>query len=509
MKKQAFKAKIKDFYQQISQITKIKSLILVLVLLLGACGETAVPPATPTPIQNTPIGQIIATPTLVPSPTAVPSATPEVTPTPLFAGLSMGDPYAPELGNTGYDVAEYELIMALDPAVENIEATVHIRGVVTDPVVETLSLDFVGFTETEVLLDMQPVAYTRFEDKLIIEPALPLTEGQPFTISITYAGNPVERPSRYVGFAASVGMSFVNGENIYVLSEPDGSRYWFPNNDHPRDKATYRFEITVPTGLTAVANGLLIEQTDSETSSTFIWEHDFTMASYLATVVVGEFERQEAVSPDGVPLRHYVNEEAQTEFAAATVDLGEAIDWLSDLFGPYPYEAFGFVTADVSGVSLETQTMVLLANNMIGQTTVMHELAHMWFGNWVSLDSWQQMWRNEGFATYVQLMWENRDDPEDFELAMAAIQSAVEENGDNFPLGDPPPAKLFSFNTYFGGAVFVHALRQEMGDEAFFSGLKTYFATYGGGTASDDQFREIMEVAYGQPLDDFFAQWLE
>ncbi|MAT97733.1 MAG: hypothetical protein CL608_11360 [Anaerolineaceae bacterium] len=526
MKKQAFKAKIKknnpqacgeliNLVERSRTITQIAQIFLL--LLLVACGETAAPTTTPTPIQNTPISQTVATPTLVLTETAVPSTslsaspspTPQVTPPPPFAGLSIGDPYAPELGNTGYDVAEYELIMALDPAVENIDATVHISGVVTGPAVETLSLDFVGFTETEVLLDMRPVAYTRFEDKLIIEPSLSFTEGQTFTISITYAGNPVERPSRYVGFAASVGMSFVDGESIYVLSEPDGSRYWFPNNDHPRDKATYRFEITVPVGLTAVANGLLIDQIDGETISTFIWEHDFPMASYLATVVVGEFERQEEVSPDGILLRHYVNEGAQAEFAAATAELGEAIDWMSDLFGPYPYEAFGFVTADVSSVSLETQTMVLLADNMIGQTTVMHELAHMWFGNWVSLDSWQQMWRNEGFATYVQLMWENRNDPEELELAMAAIESAVEENGDDFPLGDPPPAKLFSFNTYFGGAVFVHALRQEMGDEAFFSGLQTYFATYGGGTASDDEFQAVMEAAHGQSLDAFFAEWLE
>lgn len=501
MKMQAFKAKVKKSYPQISQI--------FLILLLIGCGETAVPTATPTPIQNTPTRPVVATPTLVPSPTAVPSATPPVTPTPVFEGLSIGDPYAPELGNVGYDVADYNLVMQMDPALENIEATVHISGVVTAPVQATLAFDFVGFTVTEVLLDGQPVAYTRFEDKLVIQPSLPLAQGQSFTVSVTYAGNPVERPSRFAGFATALGMRFVAGESIYVLSEPDGSRFWFPNNDHPRDKATYRFEITVPAGLTAVANGLLIEQIDSETTSTFIWEHDFPMASYLATVVVGEFERQEDASPDGVFLRHYVNEAAQTEFAAATADLGEAIDWMSDLFGPYPYEAFGFVTADVSSVSLETQTMVLLANDMIGQTTVMHELAHMWFGDWVSLDSWQQMWRNEGFATYVQLMWENRNDPEDFELAMAAIESAVEENGAAFPLGHPPPTKLFSFNTYYGGAVFVHELRQEMGDEAFFSGLQTYFAIYGGGTASDAQFQMVMEEAAGHSLSSFFAEWLE
>jgi aminopeptidase N len=504
IKMQAFKAKIKDRNLQITQIAQI-----FLILLLVGCGETAVLTPTLTPIQSRPTRPAISTPTLVPSPTAVPTHTPRPSAMPLPPGLSIGDPYAPELGNEGYDVEAYSLILALDPAETNLEATVHISGVVTEPEQAILALDFVGFTVQEVLLDRRPVTYSRLGDKLLIEPSLPLPQGQRFTISVTYEGAPVRRSSPYVGFTASLGMRFVAGESIYVLSEPDGSRFWFPNNDHPRDKATYRFEITVPAGLTAVANGLLLDQIDTETSSTFIWEHDFPMASYLATVVVGEFERLEAVSPDGVLLRHYVAAGAREDFDRSVANLGEAIDWMSDLFGPYPYEAFGFVTADVSGVSLETQTMVLLANDMIGERTVMHELAHMWFGNWVSLDSWQQMWRNEGFATYVQLMWENRADPEDLELAMAAIKSAVEENDEGFPLSDPPPAKLFSFNTYFGGAVFVHELRQEMGDEAFFSGLQTYFATYGGGTASDDEFMAVMEGAVGYSLDTFFAEWLE
>ncbi|MBK8903405.1 MAG: M1 family metallopeptidase [Anaerolineaceae bacterium] len=484
-------------------------IFLIWGILLVGCGETAVPTSTAALPLSTPVSQLEPTPTLFVSPTAVATQAPEPTATPQPDGLSIGDPYAPKLGNAGYDVTHYTLIMALDPAVENIDATVEIRGVVTAAELAALSLDFVGFEVTEALLDGQPVAFAHENDKLILFPAQPLAENSPFGLSITYTGEPVERPSPYVGFAAAVGMSFVNGESIYVLSEPDGSRFWFPNNDHPRDKATYRFEITVPEGLTAVANGLLIDQIDGAGSSTFIWEHDHLMASYLATVVVGEFERLESVSPDGVLLRHYVTDEAMGEFETAVADLGEAIDWMSELFGPYPYEAFGFVTADVSSVSLETQTMVLLANNMIGQITVMHELAHQWFGNWVSLDSWQQMWRNEGFATYVQLMWENRDDPEALELTMEAVRSAVEDNGDGFALGNPPPAQLFSFNTYFGGALFVHKLRQEMGDEAFFSGLQTYFSTYGGGTASDAEFRAVMEAAVGRSLEAFFAEWLE
>ena len=281
MKMQAFKEKIKDMNQPISQIKKIKSSILVLVLLLVGCGQTAV--STPTPIlstpetavESTPTSAFAQTPTPIPSPTAVPSETPLPTVTPLPEGRSIGDPYAPELGNTGYDVTQYRVQMALDPAEINIAAMVDIEGVVTKPNLAALSLDFVGFEITEVLLDGQPVAFAQENDKLIILPAQRLPENRPFVISVSYSGDPVERPSPYVGFAASLGMSFVEGESIYVLSEPDGARFWFPNNDHPRDKATYRFEITVPAGLTAVANGLLLDQIDSATESTFIWEHDF------------------------------------------------------------------------------------------------------------------------------------------------------------------------------------------------------------------------------------------
>jgi aminopeptidase N len=180
---------------------------------------------------------------------------------------------------------------------------------------------------------------------------------------------------------------------------------------------------------------------------------------------------------------------------------------MAELFGPYPLENFGYVTARVPGGSLETQSLVLLSDAMIGKRTAVHELAHMWFGDWVSLDSWGEMWRNEGFATYIQLMWENRADPEELELQMAAVASVVEGNDKSYPLNDPPAEYLFELNVYFQGAMAVHALRQEMGDEAFFGGLRTYFERFGGGTASDADFRAVMEESAGRSLDSYYQQW--
>ena len=463
--------------------------------------ETAVPEQPTTSLQPTPTlaleSELTATESVEIAPTAIPILT------------SIGDPYAPELGNLGYDVQVYDIQLAIDPTLATIEGGVQITAVATDPISQ-ISLDFVGYDISEIRVNNVVASFSRDVSKLFIALPKPLDANDTFTIAIQYGGSPLSEPSRFVQFAPSLGLYFVDNETAYILSEPDGTRNWLPNNDHPRDKAEFRFEITVAEGLTAVANGVLKDVVpDDSGNQTYIWEHEGPMATYLATIAVGKYVRIDDRSPNGVLLRHYIFPENQESFERAASITGEAIDWMSDLFGAYPFENFGFVTADAPGASLETQTMVILSTRMIGQVTVIHELAHMWFGNWVSLDSWSEMWRNEGFATYVSLMWEHRDDPEGLELEMAGIKSAVEENEPSYALGSPPPELLFSFNTYFGGALMVHELRQTVGDDAFFDGLKLYFERYGGGTATDAQFQAVMEEVSGQALDAFFEAWLE
>lgn len=477
---------------------KIKVIGFLVFLLVGCRGGdvTPSPPGTAAPSPES-------------APTSVPATPSEPAPVGVAGSRSIGDPYAPELGNSGYDAQRYTLQLALDPAVENIAGTVSIDAVATIANLAEISLDFVGFDVETVTVATARVDYRREDKKLIVPLPRPLGEGEPFTVTITYQGAPVKEPSPYVGFTEALGLHFVGNESIYVLSEPDGARYWFPNNDHPRDKATFRFEVTVPEGLTAVANGQLLDVQGGATGQTFIWEHNTLMAPYLAIVAVGVYEGIEDHSPDGVPLRHYVFPHLRPGFETAVAVTGEAMDWMSELFGPYPFEVYGYVTADAPGASLETQTMVLLSTNMVSQSTVIHELAHMWFGNWVSLDSWSEMWRNEGFATYVTLMWQHRDDPEELELEIEAIRAAVAENEPQYPLGNPPSRRLFGFQSYFKGALLVHALREEVGDEAFFAGLRTYFQRYGNGTASDAQFQVVMEEAAGKSLEAFFNEWLK
>lgn len=432
--------------------------------------------------------------------------------TPQAGGRSAGDPYAPELGNTGYDTQHITIQLALDPADDFVQGATTLEAISQLPGLAEISLDFAGYDVGSVTVDGLAANFVRAEKKLIITLPEMKQAGQPFTVVVSYRGRPLYEPSPYLHFVDHLGLHYPDGQSLFIISEPDGARYWFPANDHSRDKATYRFEVAVPAGLTVVANGQLKSRAatalpNGEPGELFIWEHDYPMAPYLALVAVGLYERIDDRSPAGVPIRHYTFPELKDELNEVTGEIGAALDWMASLFGPYPFESFGFVTARIQGGSMESQTMVLLSDGMIGKRTAVHELAHMWFGDWVSLDSWQEMWRNEGFATYVQLMWETQDDPEELALQMAALESVVEGNDKSYPLNQPPPEYLFELNIYFQGALVVHALRQEVGDAAFFQGLRTYFERYGGGTASDAQFKEVMEQAAGRPLDDFFAEW--
>lgn len=452
------------------------------------------------------------------SPTPLPTVSLETPAAPQPGGQSIGDPYIPELGNTGYDVQRYIIQLALDPSQEQIQGTTRIEAIAAFHGLSQLSLDFVGFEVVSVSVDGLVADFERQEKKLVVDLPQLLPAGTPFALLVTYRGQPEVEQSDYLLFVDHLGFHFPDGKSLFTIAEPDGARYWFPANDHPRDKAAYRFEIVVPAGMTAVTNGQLLETREAATpwgqiGQLFVWEHNYPMAPYLALVAVGEYERLEdtaapAGGPGRIPLQYYVFPDRVEEIEAAAAITGEAMSWLSERLGPYPFETFGFVTARVPGASMETQTMVLLSDGMIGQRTAVHELVHMWFGDWVSLDSWGEMWRNEGFATYFQLLWEHREDPEALELEIEAIRSAVEGNDKSYPLRNPPANFLFEFNIYYQSTLLVHALRQEMGDEAFFNGLRLYFERYGGGTASDAEFQGVMEEALERSLQPFFDEWL-
>jgi aminopeptidase N len=123
--------------------------------------------------------------------------------------------------------------------------------------------------------------------------------------------------------------------------------------------------------------------------------------------------------------------------------------------------------------------------------------------------SWADMWHNEGFAVYVSLMWQTRDNPESLNIFMQNLAAEVDREASTDPLGNLAPQRLFGFDSYQRGALMIHNLRRLVGDDAFFEGLRAYFELYGGGAASRDDFISVMEDKSMMNLDVFFAEWLD
>ena len=421
---------------------------------------------------------------------------------------SLGDPYYPQLGNGGYDVQHYTLDLTVDVEQNTITGTVTVDAQATQNLA-AFNLDFSGFEITQLMVNDLAADFSRQARELTITPRTPLAEGDAFRVTVAYHGRPAPIRSQ----AIPIPLGWTHTDNgIYVASEPDGASNWYPVNDHPLDKATYTFRITVPQPYVVAANGLLQETIENGTSTTYVWEAGDPMASYLTTVAIADYTVQQEIGPDDLPIRNYVPPELAE---AAAVDFGrtaEMISFFSDLFGPYPFEAYGVAIVDFPA-ALETQTLSIFGPNQItgarhNEPVVAHELAHQWFGNSVSPASWQDIWLNEGFATYAEWLWlEHTEGPQALTGRVTRVHAAA--GARNFlPPGQPPVDDLFNGSVYLRGALTLHALRLTVGDAIFFDILRTYHDRNQYGNAATADFIAIAEEISGQALAEMFDDWL-
>ncbi len=431
----------------------------------------------------------------------------------------IGDPYFPELGNGGYDVQHYTIDLSADVAANMIDGTVTIDATATQDL-SAFNLDFVGFAIETLTVNGVDAAYTRDFHELRIMPVTPLVEGDAFTVAVTYSGIPGDDAP---GGASAFAEGWVNyGEGVFVASEPSGAARWFPSNDHPLDKATFTFRIRVPEPYVVAANGLLQETIDEGDETTYVWHTASPMATYLATVNIGQFQRHDQDGPDGLPMRNYFPSRLANRGASVFAEQPDMLEFFSDTFGPYPFEAYGVVVADTDlSFALETQTMSLFGNGILGpfslgtssEAVIAHELAHQWFGNSVTLGRWQDIWLNEGFATYAQALWIEQD------RGAAAMDDYLRDiyallASDAFSLqgvvapGKPSRNQLFHNSVYLRGAWTLHALRLNVGDETFLEILRTYYERFAYGNVTTADFIAVAEEVSGENLSDLFDAWL-
>ncbi|MEU4801094.1 M1 family metallopeptidase [Actinosynnema sp. NPDC023587] len=440
------------------------------------------------------------------TPQAVPESPATTTPAVVDAegGDGAGDPYYPQDGNTGYDVRGYDVSISYDPATRRLDGKALITAVATDGL-SRFNLDLYELEVSEVAVGDRPAEFRQEGDhELVITPADPLAEGGEFVVAVTYGGVPTLFEDRALGRS---GWQVSASGGAFAAGEPHSATTWFPANDTPRDKASFTLAARVPDGWSVVSNGAEGETTHADGWSTYRWDAPQPMATYLTTVAIDKWTIDRTTLADGTPV---VNAFAPG-VSRAPEDrdrLPEVLAFLASEFGPYPFEsAGGIFLADDIGFSLETQTRPVYAG-WADLETVVHENAHQWFGNSVTLRSWADICLNECFASYAQWLWAEEKDGADLD---ADYRAEVARTGDstqywNRKLYDMGRGNEFR-GVYDKGQLAVHALRRQIGDESFGEVLRTWIARHRDGNASWPEFEAHVEQVSGQELDGFFAAW--
>jgi aminopeptidase N len=414
----------------------------------------------------------------------------------------VGDDYFPFAGNGGYDVSHYDLDLGYDYRTQVLDGSVTIVAE-AEQKLRRFNVDLRGFEISRLEVDGHPSDYARSGvHELEITPHTPLITGHEFTVEIDYSGIPqtvVDPDGSSEGWVK-------RPDGAFVVNEPQGSPGWFPVNDDPNDKATFDFAITVPEGKTALANGVLTSATTENGETTWRWSQALPMSPYLTTASNGDFTLTTDQLADGTPIYNAIAPGLNGNGLARQKDIHALF---SELYGPYPWKATGAVI-DRGGVgyALETATKASYDGSP-GQGTVVHEIAHEWFGNAVTLGRWRDIWLNEGFARWSEWIFTEKTGG-----ASAATTFRNNYNSRSTAYWTQPPADLggpadmFDDPAYRRGAMTLQALRETIGEEDFSALLKTWYAENKYGNVTTPDFIETAERVSGEQLDDFFQAWL-
>ncbi|MCY4104662.1 MAG: DUF2784 family protein [bacterium] len=281
-------------------------------------------------------------------------------------------------------------------------------------------------------------------------------------------------------------------------------------SDPPGAETTGTPADPVPDDASSAATGLLVDESTADGRTTTTWRMDDPMATYVAAIYVGDFERVDRGRPDaaGPLLRDYVPGGAAPEVGEALTVTSEVIAFIEEILGPYPFEAYGTLVLPFDlGFALENQTLPVHGLDILSAEIIAHEAAHQWVGNSVALERWDDIWLNEGFATYLHLMFAAEHYGFDFHTEMRRLHRQLPSSP-----GTPPKGitleQLVGPSVYFRGAMTLHALRLHAGDETFSAILRAHDERSAGGTTDTEEYLGIVDEFAGSEAVDLVESWL-
>jgi len=425
--------------------------------------------------------------------------------------------------NPDVDILHYCFRIYLNDSTEHIEGLADITFYLTKNT-NTLHLDFVGIKATDkgMAIDVITAGDRRLNfrhenDRLEIE--IPDTLGIPgnHSVSVHYAGIPSD--------GLIISKNKYGERTFFGDNWPDRARNWLPCVDHPSDKATVEFIVSAPERYKVVSNGLLTSEypdisPDKVRNRITHWKENIPLPTKVMVIGVADFAWETVGQSNGIPVQSWA---FARDRVSGFIDYKPALDivrYYQQLLGPFSFEKLANVQSKTRFGGMENSGCIFYNERSVTgknklQGLLAHEISHQWFGDAVTENDWHHIWLSEGFATYLEACYADTLIPgRNLAASMAVMRKSVvsyyEKTGK--PVIDTTitdKMDLLNTNSYDKGAWILHMLRQEIGDKAFWTGIRNFYATYRDKNAVTSDFQSVMEKVSGRSLRSFFTQWLE
>ncbi|HKK76207.1 MAG TPA: M1 family metallopeptidase [Saprospiraceae bacterium] len=416
------------------------------------------------------------------------------------------------------DVQHYAFHLSLFDDTDRIEGEAHLYFQLKKPV-SSIHLDLVaerpdgkGMKVHSASLGDVSLDFRQKEDELAIDFPVELTLGESYELRIRYAGIPID--------GLVIGQNKFGDRTFFGDNWPNRARHWLPTIDHPSDKATVEFIVETEERFQVVGTGEKQEETNLPNGRRRThWGTEVPLPTKVMVIGAAEFAVTLAGEVRGIPVTSWVfpeNREAGfTDYAQAV----PVLDWFQQHVAPYPYEKLANVQSKTRYGGMENASNIFYFENSVTgnkerEALIAHEIAHQWFGNSASEADWHHVWLSEGFATYfTHLYFEHTQGYDVFidrlQTDRTNIIRYAQQNPDQ-PIVDTritDYTQVLSTNTYQKASWVLHMLRQKVGTDTFWEGIRRYYRQYQLGNAYTEDFKNVMELVSGQELDDFFRQW--
>ncbi|HEY6222556.1 MAG TPA: M1 family aminopeptidase, partial [Gemmatimonadales bacterium] len=417
-----------------------------------------------------------------------------------------------------YDLVNQDItVRAFDWDSTSFDGSVATTLVADRPGLDSIILDAGAKLEIGRVTDRigRTLRFVRHGDTLVVFPAVPIPFHDTTRFTITY----------HARIESGHGLTFIEPEGrphrprqIWSQGEDHDNHYWFPTYDFPNDKMTWTLEATVPEGLTAVSNGrLTVDRRNVDGTRTMTWRQDRPSATYLVSLIVAPLVKIHDTWQT-TPVDYYVYRDDSALARPLFRDTPNMIDVYSRLTGvPYPWAKYAQTTvADFFG-GMENVSATTLVDWLpdarayadrpwYGWILIPHELAHQWFGDYVTTANWANMWLNEGFAEFMPgQYWSirlGRHAEDDYYLDEYQQYLRIDQQR-RMPL-----ASKGSNNIYPKGALVLRMLERYLGPQRFWASIRRYLTDHAYGNATSDDLRQAVLAATGENLDWFWDQWV-